>query len=364
MEHLNYKSDQQLESDMLKDVLTKFTVGFLLNQSFDIVDYGLQYFTKLREQQKRVGLTNLSTINYNDDKTYSDRHGQNNSIVECSRKQRDSIFDLCELEYAGNDFGISELPNHPKTNEQILLLTMALGNCLLFKTLDESEVSQIICVMSPLFVVAEQTIFSKGQIDDTFYVIESGEVFSDGSIKHTYQSTDCFGELALLYNVPCEATVKALTSCTLWTLDRQTFRNALLAKSQQKYETYKSLLNSFPIFEALTHDEQMMLIDALVSKTFRSDQWIFKQGDQPNGIYFIEEGSVSIQIRNASDETENLMVLKAGQYFGELSLFTMNERLVSAFAVDDVKLVYLESDSFDRLIGNFVRIIKRGYHQQ
>lgn len=364
MDRFNHKLHQHAVSDVLKDVLTKFTVGFLLDQSSDIVEYGLEYFTKLQEQQKLAGLADHLAINYNDDKTHSDCHGQNESMNTFSHKQRDSICELIELEFAGNEMGISDLKNHPKTNEQILLLTIALKSCLLFKTLEESEVNQIIDVMSPLFVVAEQIIFSKDQIDDTFYVIESGEVatLSGDSIEHTYQSADCFGELALLYNVPRETTVQALTNCTLWTLNRQTFRIILLTKSHQKYKTYKSLLKSFPVFKALTHDEQMMLIDALVSKIYAGGQWIYKQGDEPNGIYFIEEGTVSIQISNERGEIENLMYLNTGQYFGELSLFTTNERLVSAYAVDDVKLVFLQSDSFERLIGNCVRIIKRGYH--
>jgi len=34
---------------------------------------------------------------------------------------------------------------------------------------------------------------------------------------------DTFGELALMYNAPRSATIKAKTACKLWGLDRQTF---------------------------------------------------------------------------------------------------------------------------------------------
>lgn len=36
---------------------------------------------------------------------------------------------------------------------------------------------------------------------------------------------DSFGELALLYNAPRAASIRAKTNCTLWALDRETFNN-------------------------------------------------------------------------------------------------------------------------------------------
>ena len=39
----------------------------------------------------------------------------------------------------------------------------------------------------------------------------------------TYEPGDAFGELALLYNAPRAATIKAKSDCVLWVLDRMTF---------------------------------------------------------------------------------------------------------------------------------------------
>ena len=46
----------------------------------------------------------------------------------------------------------------------------------------------------------------------------------DGNKRRTLKQRDQFGELALLYNAPRSATIKALTDCELFGIDRLTFR--------------------------------------------------------------------------------------------------------------------------------------------
>jgi len=47
-------------------------------------------------------------------------------------------------------------------------------------------------------------------------------------------SGDAFGELALLYSVPRQASIKAKENCVLFALDRATFSNIVKASSQAK----------------------------------------------------------------------------------------------------------------------------------
>lgn len=42
----------------------------------------------------------------------------------------------------------------------------------------------------------------------------------DNVVRKYVKSGEAFGELALLYNAPRSASIKAITDCILWGLDR------------------------------------------------------------------------------------------------------------------------------------------------
>jgi len=85
--------------------------------------------------------------------------------------------------------------------------------------------------MDQCLIKKGETIISEGQPGDVLYIVESGELschkMIDGQSKHlkNYQAGEVFGELALLYNAPRAATIKALVDSECWVLDRITFNH-------------------------------------------------------------------------------------------------------------------------------------------
>ncbi len=76
---------------------------------------------------------------------------------------------------------------------------------------DDASSFFIICISyKPLKVI----FLEKGELD----------VVIDGNIRRRLKQGDQFGELALLYNAPRSATIKAVTDCELFGIDRLTFR--------------------------------------------------------------------------------------------------------------------------------------------
>lgn len=64
---------------------------------------------------------------------------------------------------------------------------------------------------------------------------------------------------------------------------------------------------------------------------------VFLVGDAADGMYFIEDGTVSIRLNQDDGEVE-ISRLSKGAYFGELALVTHRPRAASAYAVENVKV--------------------------
>uniref|UniRef100_A0A0V0J8G7 Cyclic nucleotide-binding domain-containing protein n=1 Tax=Schistocephalus solidus TaxID=70667 RepID=A0A0V0J8G7_SCHSO len=169
-----------------------------------------------------------------------------------------------------------------------------------------------------------------------------------------------FGELALMYNTPRAATIRATTPGVCWVLPGAVFRHIVLQSAFKKRRMYEELLNRVPILESLSAYERMSIADALRPATYADGSLILKQGDPGDEMYFVEEGEVVITMKKVGEESETeLTRIKKGGYFGELALLTKHPRAASARAVGSTKLAVLDVGSFERLLGSCLEILQR-----
>ena len=105
---------------------------------------------------------------------------------------------------------------HPKTDGQRVRLQEVAKNCLLFKTLDDSQLIEVIDAMFEKKVESGEFLIKEGDDGDFFYIIEEGKYnamkedkeTNENKVVFTYVNEGNFGELALLYNMPRAASVQ------------------------------------------------------------------------------------------------------------------------------------------------------------
>ncbi|GAB6026836.1 cAMP-dependent protein kinase type II regulatory subunit [Chamberlinius hualienensis] len=255
---------------------------------------------------------------------------------------------------------------HPKTDEQRRCLAEAVQNIFLFRSLDYEQSMEVLDAMFERKVATGEYVIRQGDDGDNFYVINCGiyEVFvsREGEEKHvgTYHHQGSFGELALMYNVPRAASVRAAIDGSLWAMDRQTFRRILLKGAFKKRKIYESLLENVPMLRTLESYERMNLADAFIPKIYEDGQQIIRQGDQADGMYFVENGRVRITVHSQDDDKEcEVSQIANGGYFGELALVTHKPRAASAYAVGKTRLAFLDVQAFERLLGPCLEVMQR-----
>jgi len=77
------------------------------------------------------------------------------------------------------------------------------------------------------------------------------EVLVNDKPKRELKQPDGFGELALLYNAPRSADVKATSNCELLGIDRNQFRKAVEEMITKEYEENRKFIDYVKFFSKL-----------------------------------------------------------------------------------------------------------------
>jgi cAMP-dependent protein kinase regulator len=145
----------------------------------------------------------------------------------------------------------------------------------------------------------------------------------------------------LTYSAPRAASILSKTPCTLWALDRVSFRTILLDVSltqliqdaaddkhtSRKRRLYESFLSEVPILSSLQPQERAKIADVLESRTFVEGEDVILEGDAGEEFFLIESGTASAI---KGDDTVVKQYVK-GDYFGGrfLSLLLCEHQLMN-----------------------------------
>ncbi|KAE8454071.1 hypothetical protein EG329_007849 [Mollisiaceae sp. DMI_Dod_QoI] len=263
-------------------------------------------------------------------------------------------------------------PYHQKTQEQLERLKKSISGNFLFSHLDDEQSAQVLGALVEKPIPAKGIkVITQGDQGDYFYVVEKGSfsvyVNKSGSLQPgpdglgeevaTIEPGGSFGELALMYNAPRAATVmSAEPGCTLWALDRITFRRILMDSTFQRRRLYESFLEEVPLLASLTKYERSKIADALETQKYPPGTTVIKEGDAGEAFYLLESGEAEAFKSGTQGPVKQYT---KGDYFGELALLNDAPRAASVISKTEVKVATLGKDGFQRLLGPVESIMRR-----
>lgn len=277
-----------------------------------------------------------------------------------------------------------------KSEEQMQRIRGSIGNNLLFRNLEQDQYRDVLLAMKEVKAEANHKVIEQGAQGDYFYVVESGtlDVYirspirsggpeestaaasdstaSLGDKKVSYGPGSSFGELALLYAQPRAATVLATSACTLWALDRITFRSILMETNSRRRALYEKFLMDVPLFERLSAAERAKISDSLELCEYSAGEAVIVQGERGTDFFIIVEGNAQVRKTKQAGVEEVVGKLSRGDYFGELALLNNAPRAATVVAVhggDDpqkkLRVVSMSERAFTRLLGPLAGILER-----
>ena len=256
----------------------------------------------------------------------------------------------------------------PKSDELKTQIRTRLLQSFLFSSLDDKDLEIVINAMEVKTFEPSSTVIKQGDDGaelflvgegtlDCFKVMKKGE---EAKLIKEYEPGDAFGELALLYNAPRAATIKAKTEAVLYSLDRDTFNLIVKDSAAKKREKYEKCLKNVKVLDSVSIYERSQIADAIKEQKFNPGDYVIKQGEIGDTFYMISEGeATAYKVFEEGGKEEEVMKYTYGDYFGEIALLKNEPRAASVVAKTELVVMKLDRNSFRRMIGPLEDILQR-----
>ena len=263
-------------------------------------------------------------------------------------------------------------PVYDKPDADTKFVTDILPKLFFLSGLTRKELGVLVGAMKEIPFAPGADIIKQGEEGDMFYIVKDGICDIDVEGVGKVMEIPCpskedptvlrryFGELALLYDAPRAATVKARDAVTCFGLDRKTFKSILQDTATKQRLLYADFLAQVPLFKGFSQDKLNSLCDALQAKDFEQGDVIIKEGDHGDDFYIIETGTAECTQSISGAEVSVCPTLGSGAFFGELALLKDAPRAATVTASSKLSTVRIDRATFKRMIGD-ISAVKKDY---
>ena len=105
-----------------------------------------------------------------------------------------------------------------------------------------------------------------------------------------------------------------------------------------------ALLAQVPLLEGLQMDDFTELAPSLEAQVFEPGDTLFLQGDPGGALVIVLDGEVELFVYDDTNKRVVLSVVKAGGFFGEMTLFDQSTRSTNARSTQHTRIVVLRQE--------------------
>ncbi|MDX2093527.1 MAG: mechanosensitive ion channel family protein [Kofleriaceae bacterium] len=120
-------------------------------------------------------------------------------------------------------------------------------------------------------------------------------------------------------------------------------------KASQDLAQRLAALATVDLFRGLPDSTREALAEGLTRMPFAAGEAVTREGDSDDGLYMLVEGEAAVRIGSGPAERE-VARLRAGQFFGEMSLMTGETRTATVIAATDLVTYRVAKPAFRRVL--------------
>ncbi|MGD0693598.1 MAG: mechanosensitive ion channel family protein [Terriglobia bacterium] len=104
------------------------------------------------------------------------------------------------------------------------------------------------------------------------------------------------------------------------------------------------------LFQTMNEEERRKLVERLRFTPFTKGEVMTRQGAEAHWLYILTKGSAEVVVSLDGGEHKQVSMLRAGDFFGEMSLLTGAPRTATVRALEDAECYRLDRDAFNDIL--------------